>query len=187
MKRRELLRGLAVLPGVAALEGVAARAARAQQPLPGPDPTLANVPYGEDPRQVLDVWRAPGNTPAPFVFFIHGGGWMNGDKNGARRTLSIAELLSSGISVVSINYRFISQAQSAGAMPPVSWPIGDAARALQFTRSRSREWNLDKTRVGACGGSAGACSSLWLALHDGRGRTRRTWLPGSRPASPVRR
>ena len=42
----------------------------------------------------------------------------------------------------------------------------DAARALQFVRSKAAEWNLDKQRVGASGGSAGACSSLWLAFHD---------------------
>jgi len=45
-------------------------------------------------------------------------------------------------------------------------PLGDAARALQFVRSKAAEWNIDKTRIGATGGSAGACSSLWLAFHD---------------------
>jgi len=51
-------------------------------------------------------------------------------------------------------------------VPPVKGPLSDAARALQFLRSKSSEWNIDKTRVGASGGSAGACSSLWLAFHD---------------------
>ena len=37
---------------------------------------------------------------------------------------------------------------------------------LQFVRSRAAVWNIDKTRIGASGGSAGACSSLWLAFHD---------------------
>jgi acetyl esterase/lipase len=50
--------------------------------------------------------------------------------------------------------------------PTVKAPLGDAARALQFVRSKADEWNLDKTRIGATGGSAGACSSLWLAFHD---------------------
>ena len=45
-------------------------------------------------------------------------------------------------------------------------PLGDATRALQFVRSKAAEWNLDKERIGATGGSAGACSSLWLAFHD---------------------
>ncbi|MEO6569560.1 MAG: alpha/beta hydrolase, partial [Opitutaceae bacterium] len=40
------------------------------------------------------------------------------------------------------------------------------ARALQFVRSKAEEWNLDKKRIGATGGSAGACSSLWLAFHN---------------------
>ncbi len=45
-------------------------------------------------------------------------------------------------------------------------PLEDAARALQFVRSKAAEWNLDKKRIGATGGSAGGCSSLWLAFHD---------------------
>jgi acetyl esterase/lipase len=44
--------------------------------------------------------------------------------------------------------------------------VRDAARALQFVRSKAAEWNIDKQRIGASGGSAGACSSLWLAFHD---------------------
>ena len=32
-------------------------------------------------------------------------------------------------------------------------------------RSKATEWNIDKARIGASGGSAGACSSLWLAFH----------------------
>jgi acetyl esterase/lipase len=42
----------------------------------------------------------------------------------------------------------------------------DCARALQFCRSKAKEWNLDKTKVALSGGSAGACTSLWLAFHD---------------------
>ena len=35
-----------------------------------------------------------------------------------------------------------------------------------LSAARPSEWNIDKTRIGAIGGSAGACSSLWLAFHD---------------------
>jgi acetyl esterase/lipase len=44
--------------------------------------------------------------------------------------------------------------------------LHDAARALQTIRAKAKEWNIDPKRVGATGGSAGACTSLWLALHD---------------------
>lgn len=125
-------------------------------------PTLANVAYGTHERQVLDFYRADSDKPTPVVFHIHGGGWVAGDKRGVA---ALEKYLAAGISVVSINYRYSTQAQIAGEKPPVKWPLSDAARALQFVRSKAKEWNLDKQRIGATGGSAGACSSLWLAFH----------------------
>lgn len=130
---------------------------------PQPPPTHANVRYGSHDRQVLDFWRADASRPTPLVFHIHGGGWVNGDK---ARVGSLERYLAAGISVVSINYRFVTHAIEAGVKPPVQWPIEDAAHALQFVRSKAREWNFEKARVGATGGSAGACSSLWLAFHN---------------------
>lgn len=126
-------------------------------------PTEANVAYGEHPRQVLDFWQAKSDKPSPVLFFIHGGGWMAGDK---AKVGNLNRYLQAGISVVSINYRYVSQAYDAGIMPPVKAPLHDAARALQFVRSKAQQWNLDPTRVAASGGSAGACSSLWLAFHN---------------------
>jgi acetyl esterase/lipase len=141
----------------------------AVDPLPvAPPPaiarTAANVAYGKHERQVLDFWQAKSDTPTPVVLLIHGGGWVNGDKSGYRH--GVKRYLDAGISVVAINYRMVTQADAASIKPPVKWPLEDAARALQFVRSKSKEWNLDKTRIGATGGSAGACSSLWLAFHD---------------------
>src|SRR5437764_13472127 len=60
----------------------------------------------------------------------------------------------------------VPEATEKKVEPPVKWPLGDAARALQFVRSKAKEWNLDKTKIGATGGSAGGCTSLWLAFHD---------------------
>lgn len=128
-------------------------------------PTQADVPYGEHERQVLDFYQAKSERPTPLLFFIHGGGWVGGDKTG-RTGASVKQYLAAGISVVSINYRYSWQAQLAGIKPPVKAPLEDAARALQFVRSKAKEWNIDKERIGASGGSAGACSSLWLAFHD---------------------
>lgn len=140
-------------------------ASPASKPAP-PAPTLANVPYGKHERHILDFWKAESDTPTPLVFVIHGGGWTTGDKDSVNRFADVGELLKAGISVVSVNYRFISQAAEAGVKPPVKLPLHDAARALQFVRSKAATWNLDKRRIGAAGGSAGACSSLWLAFHD---------------------
>jgi len=132
-------------------------------PVPGPPPTLAEVRYGDHERHVLDFYKAASDKPTPLLFFIHGGGWVSGDK---KNPGSLKACLDAGISVVSINYRYSWQAQIDGVNPPVKAPLEDAARALQFVRGKAKEWNIDKQRIGASGGSAGACSSLWLAFHD---------------------
>ncbi len=136
--------------------------APAKPAVPAVKPTMENVPYGTHARHVLDFYKAESAKPTPLLFYIHGGGWMGGDN--AR--LDVKPYLAAGISVVSINYRFIPQAEADKVVPPVKGPLSDAARALQFVRSKAAEWNIDKERIGASGGSAGACSSLWLAFHD---------------------
>lgn len=141
-----------------------------------PKPTQGNVPYGADEQQVLDFWKAESSRPTPLVFFIHGGGWTGGDKD---RVTGVDKYLAAEISVVSINYRLVPQAHAAGVKPPVQWPLHDAARALQFVRSKATEWNIDKARIGASGSSAGACSSLWLAFHND--------LADSKSSDPVAR
>ncbi len=129
---------------------------RADEPM-----QLRDLAYGSHPRQVLDFYQAKADKPTPVVFYIHGGGWRGGDK----RTNPQA-FLAKGISVVAINYRYVQNGVAEKVEPPVKAPLEDAARALQFVRSKAAEWNLDKKRIGATGGSAGACSSLWLAFHD---------------------
>ncbi|MEI2724090.1 MAG: alpha/beta hydrolase [Verrucomicrobiota bacterium] len=125
-------------------------------------PTHANVAYGTHERQVLDFYQAKSDKPTPLVFHIHGGGWVYGDK---KEVAHLEKYLAAGISVVSINYRYSTQAQLAGVKPPVKWPLEDITRALQFVRSKAAEWSIDNARIGATGGSAGACSSLWLAFR----------------------
>ena len=128
-------------------------------------PTVADFAYGTDSeRQKLDFWKAASDEPTPLVLMIHGGGWMRGDKAGYAR--AVGPYLDAGISVAAINYRFIPQAMEQGVEPLVKACLHDAARALQTIRSKAKEWNIDPKRIGATGGSAGACTSLWLALHD---------------------
>src|SRR5262245_7358950 len=135
-----------------------------KEPAKLPPITVSAMAYGKHPRQVLDFWQAKANAPTPMVLFIHGGGWQNGDKSNVG--VRVQQYLDAGISVASINYRYTKNAAEDKVEPPVKAPLEDAARALQTIRSKASEWNLDKKRVGATGGSAGACSSLWLALHD---------------------
>tara|TARA_R110002049_G_scaffold47902_1_gene138421 strand:- start:132806 stop:133738 length:933 start_codon:yes stop_codon:yes gene_type:complete len=129
-------------------------------------PTLSDVAYGSHPKQFMHFWKADSKEPTPLLFFIHGGGWNAGSPMHKDLLAMVPKLREKGISAVSIEYRFIREAVEQGIEPPVKAPLHDAARALQFVRSKAVEWNIDPERIAACGGSAGACSSLWLAFHD---------------------
>ena len=87
MNKNTIARWLMVVAAALASSGLSAAAAEADKPAKpaakpakSQKPTLANVPYGPHPKQVLDFYKAESSTPTPLVFFIHGGGWMNGSK-----------------------------------------------------------------------------------------------------------
>ena len=137
-----------------------------RQAAPRLKPTVADFAYAHDSeKQRFDFWQAKSDKPTPVVLLIHGGGWVGGDKS-AYRTPQIQPFLDAGISVASIDYRFIPEAMKQKVEPPVKAPLTDCARALQTIRSKAKEWNIDPTRIGSTGSSAGACTSLWLAFHD---------------------
>ncbi|MFC1719161.1 alpha/beta hydrolase fold domain-containing protein [Candidatus Poribacteria bacterium] len=131
---------------------------RAEQRPAKPDPTYKNVAYGDHERNVLDFWQAERTQPTPLVVYIHGGGFRGGSKE-SLNARTLGRLLDAGISVAAINYRLISHA-------PLPAAHFDSRQALQLLRSKAKEWNIDKTRVGAFGGSAGAQICMWLAFHD---------------------
>jgi acetyl esterase/lipase len=86
-------------------------------PVPAIPPTHANVSYGKHERNVLDFWQAKSDKPTPVVICIHGGGWVNGDKSGYYGR--VKTFLDAGISVVTINYRLMKQANEEKVVPPV--------------------------------------------------------------------
>lgn len=120
-------------------------------------PTHANVSYGSHERNVLDFWEAQGDGPRPLLVYIHGGGWTGGDKE--LKDAAVTPYLDNGISVASINYRY-------STIEKLPAPVHDAARAIQFMRTKAGDWNIKSDRIALTGGSAGACSSMWLLLHD---------------------
>ena len=121
-------------------------------------PTAANVRYGPYERNVGDFWKADSKAPTALVIFIHGGGFVGGDKSQANPWM-IRSCLDAGVSFMAINYRFRRDA----AIQDI---LRDAARAVQFVRYHAKEYNLDPARIACYGNSAGAGTSLWLAVHD---------------------
>lgn len=159
-----------------------------QRTLASPHRYLRDLPYGPYPRNVLDLWLPrnglprnglPRNVqaPNPLVLFIHGGGFVSGDKS----TLSTAvldKLLSGGFAVASINYRWavldpriaveMETPNGEGSVHNINgarldYILRDCARAVQFLRYKAEQFALDGARIGSHGGSAGGGASMWIA------------------------
>ncbi|MBP7142434.1 MAG: alpha/beta hydrolase [Opitutaceae bacterium] len=122
-----------------------------------PSPTYSDVAYGPHERNVFDFWAAKSTQPTPLVVFIHGGGFVNGSKNGANPAI-IKACLDAGVSFMAINYRF----RESAAIQDI---LRDCARSIQFVRAHARQYNIEPARIASYGGSAGAGTSLWLAFH----------------------
>lgn len=122
------------------------------------EPTHKDVKYGPHERNRIDFYKAESKGPTPLVVYIHGGGFRGGRKTGINQQ-TLRDLLNAGISVAAIEYRLVPEY-------PLPTAHRDSLRALQFIRTRAKNWNINKTRIGAFGGSAGAQICMWLAFHD---------------------
>jgi hypothetical protein len=121
-------------------------------------PAMTDVKYGPHKRNVLDFYQARSDKPTPLALYIHGGGFRGGSKKSVNQRM-LRELIAAGISVAAIEYRLVSDKSLPAAHH-------DSLRALQFIRSKAADWNIDKKRIGAFGGSAGAQICMWLAFHN---------------------
>ncbi|MDB0030304.1 alpha/beta hydrolase [Opitutales bacterium] len=119
------------------------------------EPTYGQVSYGPHQDMTLNFWKVESKKPTPLLVHIHGGGWLGGKKNETTNPYELKK----GYSFASIDYRLAGVKLLPAA-------VHDAARAIQFLRTKAKEWNFDPNRIAVIGGSAGAASSLWLAYHD---------------------
>ncbi len=127
---------------------------------------VLDVPYvvDGDPAQRLDVRIPAGEGPFPVVILVHGGGWSSGDKSGAERPRSgaditpwFAPLSEAGFLAVSINYRLA---------PVHRWPacLDDTRTAVRWVREHVAEYGGDPGRLAIMGHSAGGHLALYAAI-----------------------
>jgi acetyl esterase/lipase len=121
-----------------------------------------NVPYNNnaDPRHLLDLYL-PANAQGkvPLVIFVHGGGWISNDKYADMGYMkkTIAEIVSSGFALASIDYRLATQA----VFPAL---IQDCNRATSFLYDNADKYKLDRTRFAVMGFSAGGHLASLMGL-----------------------
>ncbi|MEV7172500.1 alpha/beta hydrolase [Streptomyces sp. NPDC093224] len=112
--------------------------------------TYATTP-GYRPR-LLDVQVPAGDGPFPAVVWIHGGGWLDGDRRYPPPTVP-AELLhgsvlAAGLALVSVDYRHSLEA-------PFPAQLHDVKAAIRYVRAFAGELGIDPDRIGVWGESAG--------------------------------
>jgi acetyl esterase/lipase len=111
-------------------------------------PGMAEMSYGRDPLQRLDLVAPPGNQRPPLIVFIHGGGWSIGDKRHAIGAKA-SHFLATGHAFASVNYRLVPQVT-------VEQQAADIAAAIAKLRTYAVGSNYDGERIVLMGHSAGA-------------------------------
>lgn len=121
-----------------------------------------NVSYNNDtvPKHLLDIYL-PANAKGklPLVIFIHGGGWLSNDKYADMGYMkkTVAEIVSSGYALASIDYRFSTQAVFPAQMQ-------DCNRAVSFLYDNADKYGFDKKRFAVMGFSAGGHLASMVGL-----------------------
>lgn len=123
-----------------------------------------NQAFGSHPLQCLDVFapaQPPSNTPRPILLFVHGGGFIRGDKRSTDSPFYDNIMLwaaGSGLLGININHRLA---------PEYPWPAAqqDIAAALLWIQSHAAAHGGDPQRIILCGHSAGAAHIAQYLAH----------------------
>jgi len=109
-----------------------------------------------NPRQRLDLYlpRERHRGPLPVIVYLHGGGWMHGDKaDGAARLMDFVR--GGYYAGVSVGYRLSGEA-------PWPAPLHDVKAAVRWVRGNADRLGLDPARIAVWGRGAGAHLALML-------------------------
>lgn len=112
----------------------------------GPE-VAKDVRYGDQDRQVLDVYWAAGAKAKPVVFWIHGGGWVTGDKSDVQVKPRV--FVEKGFVFVAANYRLLPKVDMGTI-------VRDVAKAVHWIHDHAAEYGGDPGRILVMGHSAGA-------------------------------
>lgn len=108
-------------------------------------------------RQTLDVYAPTGRKTHPIVFWIHGGGWQQGNKSEVET--KPGAFVDRGFVFVSTNYRLLPKAT-------IKEMAGDVARAIRWTHDHAKDYGGDPNTIFVMGHSAGAQLAALVCTDD---------------------
>lgn len=120
--------------------------------------TLRDLVYKpDDPSARLDVYKPhrEQHDALPVVVWVHGGGYLSGDKDHIANYLKI--LAGNGFATIGVNYRLAPEVQYPE-------PVRDVALAIGYVRQHAAELGIDTNRMVLAGDSAGAQIAAQLAI-----------------------
>ncbi|MBX7133638.1 MAG: alpha/beta hydrolase [Fimbriimonadaceae bacterium] len=106
----------------------------------------------------FDFFR-PDNGVPPLLVFLHGGGWISGDKSMYRE--EAAWFAERGFACACISYRL-------APLHPYPSAVEDALAFVRYARAEAEELQIDANRIGAMGNSAGAHLAAMLGVLPDR-------------------
>lgn len=108
-----------------------------------------DLAYGDGDDETLDVWtpRDRGSDPLPVIVWVHGGGWVGGDKSDIAPYLKL--LAAKGYAAVGIDY-------SLGPDTHYPVPLRQTDKAIVWLEKNADDLGLDTDRIVLAGDSAGA-------------------------------
>ena len=118
----------------------------------------ANIRYDHYSETVLDVLQpvAPALKNRPGVMVIHGGGWIQGDKESVVDKYCVP-FVQHGMVVVNVEYRLAKAATAPAA-------VNDVLKAAQWLRDRATDYKVDPNQIIVMGGSAGGHLALMVGM-----------------------
>jgi acetyl esterase/lipase len=121
-----------------------------------------NIAYNKDTlnKHLLDIYLPPNaKGKVPLIIFVHGGGWLGNDKYAdiGYMKKTVAEIVSNGFALASIDYRFATQAIFPAQMQ-------DCNRAVSFLIDNAEKYGFNKNRIAVMGFSAGGHLASLMGL-----------------------
>ncbi len=134
--------------------------------------TIRDVSYLKDslPKHRLDLFR-PKQTKAPVLIFVHGGGWIEGDKALAIGDVDVYGNIgrfyaSQGILTAIINYRLLNLSEPPGDRSlTLDDQLSDVASSVAWLHQNAKTFGGDPNKIFLMGHSAGAQLVAHLALR----------------------